>query len=270
MRKLLTATWIGVARRPGVRVLCASPAALRDTDASRDRLAWLELLVFSGLMGAMLCAVHGAAWKLLGETAGMLLLPGLVTGAFMVAGPYRRAIGSVSRLLSPRDAAGRGVVSAAVVTTLCIGIAALEPDFYWWGGQWPNWLGALGPHPAKVYRILPLLPAWGAWAMLVTVQFCRPDDGTEPAVVAFARGCGPFAVAGGMAVLMAVTIQMLGFLPWCQLAVSAVGVLGAIVLGLLACFAGGGLRQRTLLAANVGTQIAVLLAYIAVRNLVAR
>jgi hypothetical protein len=249
-------------------LLWSSDRALRAEPVQRFSRGWISLLLVSLCVGVGLCLLHGLAWKLLGETAGILLLPGLAAGVAMGAVVYRRAIGSLSRLIAGADVAGRSAVAASCVLAFSLGVAVVEPDFYWWGGYWPTWLGALGPHPAKVYRILPLLPLWGAWSMLATVQFCRPGRGARSAVTEFARGCGPFATAGVMAVLMAGTIQMLSYWPWWQLAVSAVGVVSGVASGLGCCLATGGLTRRALLAANVLTQLGVLFAYIAVRNLV--
>ncbi len=261
-----TGRWL--MRRSGCMLLWASPGDLSAEPAERFSRGWVSLLIVSLCVGVGLSLIHGAAWKLLGETGGVLLLPGLVVGVAMAAFVYRRAVGAVARLVAGGDVAGRSAVASACVLAFSLGIAVIEPDFYWWGGHWPAQLGWFAPHPAKIYRILPLLPLWGCWSMLATVQFCRPARNEKTAVAALARGCGPFASAGVMAVVMAATIQQLSYLPWWQLAVSVVGVVAGVVSGLVSCRAEGGLTRRGLLAGNVLTQLAVLFAYVAVRNLV--
>jgi hypothetical protein len=249
-------------------LLWSSDRALQAEPPERFARAWVSLLIVSLVVGVGLCLLHGAAWRLLGETAGVLLLPGLAVGVVMGAGVYRRAIGELARLLAGSDAAGRSAVTASCVLVLSVGAGVIEPNLYGPSGYWPGWLSWLGPHQAKVYRILPLLPLWGAWSMLATVQFCAGGRNGRSAVAAFAQGCGPFATAGVMAVLMAGTIQLLSFLPWWQLAVPGTGVIAGIAAGMLGCRATGGLTRRGLLAANIITQIAVLLAYISVWNFV--
>ena len=99
--------------------------------------------------------------------------------------------------------------------------------------------------------------------MLVLPQFCKPDEATEPAVAAFAAGCGPLAAAACMAVPMGLSICYFSYLAWTQLAIAGAAVLAATAGGTLLCRATGGLKRDSLLAANLLTQIVFILAYLA-------
>jgi hypothetical protein len=119
----------------------------------------------------------------------------------------------------------------------------------------------------ELFRVLLLMPLWGAWSMLITVQWCHAGDGTEPAVAAFARGCRPMAMAGALAAILILTIQYFTFLPWTHLAVAGASIVAAALAGPVMCRATRGLTRRALLAANLLTQLVFLLSYVGIRNM---
>jgi hypothetical protein len=98
--------------------------------------------------------------------------------------------------------------------------------------------------------------------MLLAGQFCRPSARTEPAVAALARGCGAMTTTAVLAVLVAVTVTYFNHLPLTQLGISATAIVTAAAGGVLLCRRWGGLCRSALLASNMLTQIAFLLAYL--------
>ena len=144
-----------------------------------------------------------------------------------------------------------------------------RPVWYWYEVQLHPALQWLRPE-YDVYRVLLLMPVWGGWSMLNLGLFCRANQATEPAVRALGGGCGPVRVAVCMAVMLAATTFYFDFLFWPQLCVSGSAILAAIFGGRLICRFGGGLRRDSLLATNLLTQLAFLLAYLAVRGLGSR
>ena len=91
--------------------------------------------------------------------------------------------------------------------------------------------------------------------------------GGDALAAAFARGCGPISAAAVMGLLLGLTVTYFNFLPWEQVGISGAIIVSAIAAGLLCCRLDGGLTRRALLAANILTQIATLLACLAGRNL---
>jgi len=128
--------------------------------------------------------------------------------------------------------------------------------YAYWLGDW-QWL-----RPRASYRPLLLGPLWGAWAMLIMPQFSRANKDTEPAIAAYADGCGPAKAAFMMAFPLAGSLYYFNHLSWWQISISALAVLSATVGGLVICKATGGLKGRSLLAVNILTQLVFYFAYL--------
>jgi cobalamin synthase len=120
--------------------------------------------------------------------------------------------------------------------------------------------------PQPWYRALLLAPVWGSWAMLLTVQFHRPDENTEPCVASFARRCGPATAAFTMAATLMVSLWYFNHLSWWQFSIPLVTILSAASAGAWFCRVAGGLRRDPLLAVNLLTQMAFLAAYLVNRR----
>jgi len=109
--------------------------------------------------------------------------------------------------------------------------------------------------------VLLLMPVWGAWSMLIAIQFCRPDGATDSVTRRFARGCGPLAAAACLAPPLAGTIVYFHYLgPAAQAGISAVTVATAIASGPILCRLARGLTRDALLTGNLLTQLAFLMA----------
>lgn len=249
------------ARRPGYMLLTASDESLSREDPARFTYAWLELMLLSLGWGIASVGVWSGAWTLF-QDYGMIIVPSLATLALLVLWPLRRPLVALAELLGGNNATARAMAAALLVVglALCLIRMKAEPVYFklhlpganFW--LWPDW---------KHYRALLLMPLWGGWSSMILCQFCRPNAHTEPAVAAFARGCGPFAAAACMGLLLAGSIMYFSFLPWTQLSISASAVFAAIVGGTVLARACGGLKRKVLLVTNLLAQVALLLAYVA-------
>ena len=154
---------------------------------------------------------------------------------------------------------------AAAITLLLalamLGLESREPDYSDSLPWFCHWI------PRTMFRTMILAPLWGAWAMLITLQFCRPAEQTEPAVAALARGCGPLTAVMCMALPFVATVWSFRLFTyahdWLQhLIIPGTTVLAAIVGGWLFCRLDGAPTRRGLLATNMLTQLVFILAYL--------
>jgi hypothetical protein len=254
--------WAWLARRPGQMLLSGDEEALSGEPAERFARAWVGLLAASLLWGLAMLAVWGAAWRVF-QDYSVLILPPAAVGALFCLGPFRRGTVALADELGGRDATARAVAAAVVVLVLGLCLVRLYSP-YERLDAW--WIKRLLPGE-KFYRVLVLMPLWGAWAMTIAVKFCRPTERTAPQVRAFERGCPAPAAAGWMAALLAVSLICFHHLgPGSQLGIPVVTIFGAILSGLVLCRRHGGPDRSALLAANVLTQIVFVLAYLAGRE----
>lgn len=265
LRNLASSALAWVARRPAYMLLTAGDAPLAAEPPERFTLAWIGLMGMSLLWGIILVNLWGVAWGVFRDYEP-LVMPAMATAGLFCLWPFRRAIAALAEFLAPRDATTRAVVASAIVLIVALSFLGLKPDWRRWEfTKLPWWVAWLQPD-AKLYRVLLLMPLWGAWAMLIAVKFCKPTERTEPQVSALARGCGAAAAAGCMAVLLGASIAYFHHLGvGSQVTIFVVTVLAAIGGGVGLCRAAGGACRRALLAANVLTQVAFILAYLAGR-----
>ena len=185
--------------------------------------------------------------------------------AVFVLWPFRRACASLADLCAGKDGPSRPVVLSVLVVGLAMCLMSIRPVYHSREYALPEWLQWVLPGE-DYYRVLLLMPLWGAWSMLITPQFRRASGATEPYVAAMARGGGAGTAAACLVVPLAGSIFYFHYLGLRgEVVVSAVAALSAIAAGLVCCRAAGGLTRRALLAANLLTQIAFLLAYLANR-----
>jgi len=254
-----------LARRPGYMLLTASDEALAAEPPERFGLAWLELMALSTLLGVLLVNLWGVSWRIFRDY-DPLIMPAAVTGCVFCLWPFRRGLAALTELLNRSDGPARSVVSATLVLAVVLCLARLDPD--WQRREplaLPQWLDWLRP-AAKLYRVLLLMPMWGGWGMIIAVKFCRPTGRTEPQVAAFARGCGAAGAAACMAGLLLMSICYFHHLGLGgQICIPLVTVLAAIAGGAGLCRLDGAPTRRALLAGNVVTQMAFVVAYLAAR-----
>jgi len=255
--------------RPGAMLLLARDEALAAEPPQRFRRAWLELAAGGLGWGVTLTFVWGAAWRIFGGhhwDNPYLPAPAAVTLAFFCLGPFAPAVAGLARQIGGASAERRATATAVIVVGLAMCLLRLHPD--WHRGEpfdLPWWIGWVRPQ-AKLYRVLLLMPAWGSWSMLVTPMFCQPSERTEPQVSALARGCDAIAVAAVMGVLLAISIFHFHYLGLGgQVSIPLTAVVVGVVGGAVFCRLSGGLCRRALLSANLTTQIALILAYLAAR-----
>ena len=254
-------TW--AVNRPSYLLLVAADERLSAAGAQQFAHAWPGVMVLSLAWGLASAGLWGVGLVVFGNPADLpLMSTALVVGASAIW-PYRRAVSAVGEVLGGGDSRIEGLVTCVTVIFWALALLGLEG----WDHDWPT---SLAPHwrwlrAQPMYRALLLAPLWGGWAMLIVPQFCRANGRTEPAVAAFAAGCGPLAAAACMGAIAAGTVLYFNYLPWRQLSISAAAVLAAIAGGVVLCRTAGGLNRRSLLAANLLTQLAFLAAYLANR-----
>jgi len=254
-----------LARRPGLMFLTAGDERLSSEPPGRFVYAWAELMLVSLAWGLANVGLWAAAWKLFGEPLGRAM-PAAVVAAVMLVWPFRRAAAAAVKIVAGADSTARAIVSGVLVVVLSIGLLSLRTDYYRPDAPLPPWIAWFRPW-VKLYRVLILMPLWGGWAMVVIPQFRRLGAGADRVLAGFVGGCTPLAAAAVMGLLLGVTITYFNFLPWEQLTISAVTIITALAGGALLCRRAGGLSRKALLAANIITQLAFLLACLATWNM---
>jgi hypothetical protein len=250
---------------PAMVLLAGSDERLAAMDAGRFDLAWLGLLAVSALWGLASVGLWHGSDSLSSQSTGLHVAPAVALAITWMLGLYPRAAASLAGFLGRGNRQLGGVAATVIVAVFLAVLLVLAPDWHRQEPSLPGWIAWVRP-ASKVDRVLLLLPMWGAWAMMILPQFRRPDAAAEPQLAALARGGGPLTGAVVMGLLLAASIGAFAFLPWTQLAIPGAGVVAAIFGGLVMSHIRGRMDRSVLLAANMLTQLAMLLAYLAVRN----
>ena len=266
MRQMLIRTYRWLVDRPSYMLLTAGDERLADAAPERFGRAWIGLVGLSLLWGIAMAYLFGAAGSLFGEVTGLLMMPAAVVTTATVAWLYRLAVVDLARVVARSRAEQVAPVAAAVTLVLALAMCGLKSHQPDWSNGLPWFLHWI---PRTMFRTLILAPVWGGWAMLITLQFCRPTEQTEPAVVALGRGCGPLTAAMCMLAPFAATVWSFRMFYhahewWQNLIIPAVTALTAIAGGWLICRLDGAPTRRGLLATNMLTQLVFILAYLAV------
>jgi hypothetical protein len=241
---------------PAVLFYLSSDESLERTPQQRLPYLWIGLIGIGFLWGlASVGLWHGGQW-LFGQPKNLFLLPNLLVAGGVMLVMYRRAATALIHALAGRDAAGVSLTAGFLMLVFWVGFVTLPPNRHVQEQILPNWLAWIRPE-SKLDRLLLLMPLWGAWSMLILPQFRRPAGGVLGAV---ARGCGSLTAAAIMGALLAATIGYFAYLPWTQLTIPAVVILAAVGGGLALAKRNGGLDRSVLLATNLLTQLALLLA----------
>lgn len=285
--------------------LAASPRRLARHGSRRfERLGAVTMLlglVWGLVLIALWDVIFPPAWR----HSLNWVMPAAACAVAMVAGPHRRAAMALIETAAGRRPWQRRIVEAAFTAgvSAIVDLIALARKPAWaarlarrWPAmrQWKGWLGlatlaagigAILNHavrvdpdwptrlpqawawlwPRALYRVLLLTPVWGAWSMLALGQFHRPSARTDAPARHFAAGVSPLATAAWLAVPLAGSLIYLNFLfPWHFLPPVA-AMLAALGGGTLIVRLRGGLSRAALLATNFLTQLAFLIAYVAVK-----
>ncbi len=253
----------GVLDGPAGRMLLADEDRFAALPPQRYARAWIGLLGLSAAWGLIQWNLWGVSWRLFRDYEP-LLMPAAVTAAVFCLLPYRRAVLALAGAVAGREPGGRALAVTVVVLLLAMCLARLLPDRY--PPNWPLlpwWIGWLRP-PMTLYRVLVLMPLWGTWGMLIIGKFCRPSERTCPQTAALARGIGAAAAAAVMGALLLATVGYFHHLGLGgQVGMPTTTILVAIGGGAVLCRRTGGPTRPALLATNLLTQLAFLLAAIA-------
>ncbi len=256
-QNIVSSTWRRLTGFSAWRLLMGDDGSLQDQPAAAFTLSWPWVVAMSVAAGLALSGLWSLAQLAFGDAAH---LPALVAAGAFVAILYRRALISVAKVVSPDDGSSQQLILSLLVVAVVMcfwaleGLNARQED--------PMWL-----RPFQWYnRVLMIAPLWGAWAMILAPKLSRPSAQCEPAAAAFAKGCGPLVASLLVALPLAWSLMYLRFLEIWQLLCVGVTMAAAPALALALGWRCGYTR-RTLLAVNVLTQLAFVLAYLASRQM---
>jgi hypothetical protein len=245
--------------------LTASEERISQCPESRFTHAWIGVMLFSLVWSLIAGGIWAGGWKLFGEPMGRVIPAGALAGVF-VLWVFRRAVSGAMEILFRSDLTARSIATSVFVLVLTLGLLSIKRDFRH-DSYLPDFIVWIRPWE-KVYRPIVLMPLWGAWSMLVTVQFCRPRTSTSPPATAFAEGCTPLPVAAIMGLLLSLTITYFSFLGWVLLVIPGVTIVAAIAGGMIFCHLTNGPTRSALLATNIVTQMVFLLGCLSLCNLI--
>jgi len=237
--------------------MTAGDERLDAQEPARFTYVWLGLMGISVLSGLVLIGVWSVIWRTFSDW-DRLSRPAAVTAIVLLAWPLRRAMVSIGSALGMRDKGNQYGLASACAVLIGVGFMSLVeryPHEY----AMPEWIAWIRPE-LSIFRVLLLMPIWGAWSMLIAVQFRRPDAQTDQITRRFAQGCGPLTAVLCMLLPMVGSLMYFHYMvqPG-QWIVTGATVVTAIFSGPIICRLGGGLTRRTLLASNMVTQIVFLM-----------
>lgn len=238
-------------------MLMASDEALSAQPPVRFARAGSGLMVLAVLWGILLSVAWTLSWGLFQDYT-LLIMPAAATLVVHVLGPMRRMGPALAQVLGRNNP----LAGAVLVVVIAMCFLSLQPDYFRAEDPLPAALAWIRPS-GKMLRVLLLMPVWGAWAMLIMPQFCRPGEGTEPWLAACAKGCGPMAAAAMLVLPLAGTIFYFHYMgPNAQFWISGLSILSSIGGSYLLCRLCGGLNRRSWLASGALTQMVFLVTYL--------
>jgi len=260
MHQLLIRLYHWLTDRPSYMLLTASEERLAGAAPERFAHAWIGLMGLSLAWGVAMASLYAGSWGVFSDVTRIHLMPVALVVLATVVWMYRRAVADLASMVT--GTRGEGAAPAGAGVTILLALAMLGLD----GGK-PDYSDSL--HwmlhwiPSTMFRPLILAPLWGAWAMLITVQFCRPTERTEPAIAALTRGCGPLTAALCMLAPAAATVWSFRLFDYAAI-IPVATVVAAIAGGWVFCRLQGAPTRRGLLATNMLTQLVLILAYLAI------
>jgi len=264
--------------------LSASPARVDRADAKEFARLSGPLVFVSALWGLITIWLWQLLLALTWQRLLNLVVPAAVTAGVTGLVFYRQA--TLSLLATPilgKRLPRWARIPSLLILTVGVGFMFNYGVRYWDSDQinnLPASLQWLWPEP--LYRVMFLSNLWGAWAILVLVQFHRgsvvspaiqcdanatdhatPPD-AEPATREFAATAHPLWAGLFLVVPLALSLVHLGFLHPRHFVPPLAAVVAALGLGSLLIRLHGGLCRKALLAANFVTQGVFWLAYLSV------
>ena len=245
--------------RPPLYLLAGSEDQLGQANPRPFAYAWIMLMPLAGVWGGVICLT----WWVLDAIFGPGTYVAPLLTAVVALWPLRRALLAASERDSRRSPARNMIVPLLVFV---IGFVAIRNhmQFPYDAESLPQWLL---PYD-RAYRVLLVMPLWGAWAMLILPKLCQPGKEPHPAVTTFGRGCPVSAAAMLMAVPLGLSLLFFNYLGWLQLIIVGAALVTAMGVGPLLAWRRGGLGREVMLATNVYVQVAVLLGFLAANKLI--
>lgn len=250
--------WRRLTNWPAYLLLLARRGRFPVQSSERFGWAWLGMMILAPMIGLMLIAVWGVTWGVFRDY-GVLIRPAAVTAMFFLVLPMQSAMLAVAEAVGGKGPTGRVAVTIVLTILFTSCFMCLRPDMYRSEFELPAFLQWIRP-ATKIYRVLLMMPIWGVWAMLISLQFARPTERSEPAVQALAKGCGPLVAVGSMLVPLAGNIVYFHYLgTGAQVTVPLVTILAAIVVPSLLAKHTQVVNRGLLLAGCLLTQLVFLI-----------
>ncbi len=260
-KNLIKSLFIWLTQSGAYTLLTASDEKLNYVSAERFKNSAMGIMFLSFGWGLACVGIWGGAWKLFGE--GFYAIPAMPIAAVlavMCLWLYKRAILSLAEISGGKSSEGKALSSCIICIFFMLSFLVLRRWDSDTPADLPHWLQWIWP--MALYRVLILMPIWGAWSMLITCQFCKPNAKTEFGIRTFAQDCGIVKTAILFAVLLAVTMIYFHYLGWWRFCVPAITIIVASLSSPIIYKRQGGLTRDLLLAVNILTQLAFLLSYL--------
>ncbi|MCK5114032.1 MAG: hypothetical protein KAR11_04645 [Phycisphaerae bacterium] len=256
--------FIGI--KQGCLILTASDSQLEAHQPEKFRRSWIGLLLLSLLWGVASMGLWNLSINIFGRPSGVNIMSAMVLTAAILLVPMRLGAGFLCELLGGKDSNTRMLFTSVLVMVFVMCLMSLRADWHVAEYELPRGLQWWRPL-SKSNRVLMLLPLWGAWSMLILPNFYRVDPESHPQISAMGRGCGPMTAVIIMAVLLGWSGAYFAYLSWVQIGVSIAAVIAGVFGGLLLAHRNGQMDRKVLLAANLLTQLGVLVSFLALRNI---
>jgi len=193
------------------------------------------------------------------------IIPSVLCATAIAFGPYRKAMMALIKTITGDrlilDLLGAGAVVLALSVVLNYSFYLSNPDP---PADLPEHCRWLWPRP--LCRMLITAPLWGAWSMMVLVQFHRPDKRSDFPTERFAASIKPFIASVYLVIPFAMTLIFLKYLPaWKRYIPPVAASVAALGGGTIIKRRIGFINRRVLLANNFLTQLALLIGFLVVR-----
>ena len=226
-----------------------------------------QLTIISLAWGCILAWLWDATFHITWTVFRILnwVIPSVLCAAAITLGLYRKAMMALVKvILGDRlilDLLGAGAIVLMLSAVLNYSFHLSNPDPITHLPQRWQWLW-----PRPLCRMLITAPLWGAWSMIVLVQFHRPDKRSDSPTERFARSVKPVVASVYLVIPFAMTLIFLKYLPaWQRYIPPMLAAMAALGGGTIIKKRIGFTNREVLLANNFLTQLALLIGFLIVR-----
>lgn len=246
------------------------------TIAFRHAAAWV--LPFGVLICLLWVGGFRATWRIYGEIEALRVVPALtvvlieclLTGPALMLGLARtvhlltgeRPTGPEGDHRDPLSPVGTLVLCLVILTEWVL-IMSFPPQSPWWPSEtdWRHYFNWF--YPAPIYRPLVLAPIWGRWGIMLAAIVGRTARHADKSTSAFAASLTPISL------LLYTLVPALLTIIYCSregnfvtgATISLIVFACTFAVAIVMVFRAGGQTRRTMYAAGLIAQLALLAAY---------